>query len=537
MRSRLNSPLKKFEKIYPLCRSILDSETWDRIIVECDLNAEPETFLNKLLFRTDDVGFPEFLPELARLELTINKVIKGETEIPLEPDQPVINPTLQLLQLSWKNLVSILNSDQGNASVNPEPGEEWVLIWRNPVTVKIDIHKALEEDLLVLKMTFEEITPEQAASVGNLPIGAIDAAIDRAISKGILLAPKSLLRRDPAAFPAAQNTPEHFLTTPIFALQGHITHVCDLHCKHCYDRSNRSTLRLEQSIGILDDLRAFCKSRNVRGQVSFTGGNPLLYPRFSELYSAAVERGFVVAILGNPAPKEMIEGLIAIQPLSFFQVSLEGLQEHNDAIRGAGHFERIMGFLKVLRELEVFSMVMLTLTKENIDHVLPLAEMLRGMTDSFTFNRLSLVGEGANLQLPSREKYVSFLESYVEAAKHNPVIDLKDNLLNIVHYRKKIDLFGGCTGYGCGAAFNFIAVLPDGEAHACRKFPSPIGNVLQQSIAEVYESDMARRYRAGCSACRSCVIRPVCGGCLSVAYSHGLNVFEERDPFCFNCNN
>ena len=31
--------------------------------------------------------------------------------------------------------------------------------------------------------------------------------------------------------------------------------------------------------------------------------------------------------------------------------------------------------------------------------------------------------------------------------------------------------FGGCTGFGCGAAFNFMAVLPDGEVHACRKVP------------------------------------------------------------------
>ena len=31
--------------------------------------------------------------------------------------------------------------------------------------------------------------------------------------------------------------------------------------------------------------------------------------------------------------------------------SLEGLREHNDSIRGAGHFDRIMTFLKVLRDL------------------------------------------------------------------------------------------------------------------------------------------------------------------------------------------
>ncbi|NDY43751.1 hypothetical protein G3N55_13020, partial [Dissulfurirhabdus thermomarina] len=40
----------------------------------------------------------------------------------------------------------------------------------------------------------------------------------------------------------------------------------------------------------------------------------------------------------------------------------------------------------------------------------------------------------------------------------------KDNLLNALLHREGLPLSDGCTGYGCGAAFNFIALLPDGEA-------------------------------------------------------------------------
>ena len=159
--------------------------------------------------------------------------------------------------------------------------------------------------------------------------------------------------------------------------------------------------------------------------------------------------------------------------------------------------------------------------------------MLRELTDDFTFNRLSMVGEGANLQLPTRDEYEAFLKTYMNAAESNPIMGLKDNLINIVRHQEGGQPFGGCTGYGCGAAFNFISVLSDGEAHACRKFPSAIGNVIEQSIADIYDSDAAQRYRSGCSGCRDCPIRPVCGGCLAMAHSHGLNVFDERDPFCF----
>jgi selenobiotic family peptide radical SAM maturase len=509
----------------------LDTETWNRIVTACD--ADPEAFPEALAAHADDPAIPDFFAELARLEYAVNSLKHAKQDIPLKVSQLEVNPTLQLLRLSWKNLISALPSAGNESFRTPEPGEEFVLVWWDRSSKETKVQRASDEDLLVLKMHVEGIPREQAAATGQLPIGAVDGAINRAVDKGILLQPPSRIRRDPATFPVGENTDEQFLSSPTFALQWHITQVCDLRCKHCYDRSNRSPLRLEKAIEIIDDLRDFCVSKYVGGHVSFTGGNPLLYPHFPDLYRAASERGLSIAILGNPAPREKIEELLAIQPPSFFQVSLEGLAEHNDMIRGPGHFERVIAFLKVLRELDVSSMVMLTLTKDNIDQVLPLGETLSGLTDSFNFNRLSMVGEGANLELPTPGEYKAFLERYVGIAKSNPVLRLKDNLINIVCHQKGLELFGGCTGYGCGAAFNFIVALSDGEVHACRKFPSPIGNIFEQSIGDIYDSEIAARYRSGCSACSDCTIRPVCGGCMAIAYSHGLNVFEDRDPYCF----
>jgi len=50
---------------------------------------------------------------------------------------------------------------------------------------------------------------------------------------------------------------------------------------------------------------------------------------------------------------------------------------------------------------------MLTLTRANLDQVLPLTEILQGRVDLFTFNRLALVGEGASLYSVEPEKYVN----------------------------------------------------------------------------------------------------------------------------------
>ena len=216
-------------------------------------------------------------------------------------------------------------------------------------------------------MCWKDATLETVAAAGGVPRAVIEEALKPGVGEGLLIAPRSKIRRDPAAYPHSVVREREFLESPTFTLQWHITQACDLHCKHCYDRSPRSPLTWEQGMKILNDLDRFCREKRVQGQVSFTGGNPLLHPQFNELYQAAEELGFGTAILGNPTSRERLREIRAIGEPHFFQVSLEGLREHNDWIRGPGHFDRVMAFLEVLRALDIYSMVMLTLTRDNRD--------------------------------------------------------------------------------------------------------------------------------------------------------------------------
>ncbi|MDQ7786203.1 MAG: thio(seleno)oxazole modification radical SAM maturase SbtM [Thermodesulfovibrionales bacterium] len=517
---------------YTACRSIAGPELWARLSSDRKLSYDSEPLIGDLI-RAGGQGMPKFLPDLARLEYTIEDVRRSEVRILEVTAEICLNPTVRLLDLSWKNLLPLLTQDRTEVHADPVPGSELVLVWNDPARQRVKYRVASQNDLLALKITDEHINPESAAKEGNVTVGMIDSIIDEAVHEGILLSPPSQLNRDQSIFPLNDYVDKSFLSSHSFTLQWHITQACDLHCRHCYDRSSRSPMSLEQGIRILDDVRMFCRNRHVIKAVSFTGGNPFLYPHFAELYRAASERGFSIGILGNPTGREKIESLIAIQKPTHFQVSLEGLQAQNDFIRGEGHFDRVMEFLKVLRELNIFSMVMLTLTKNNMKEVIPLAEILNEHADRFHFNRLSMVGEGASLMLPEKEKYIAFLDSYEKAVQKYPVLGLKDNMLSVLSYKKGLEPFGGCTTFGCGAAFNFLAVLSDGEVHACRKFPSPIGNIFRQSISDIYDSPQAQRYREGCRACRTCKLHAVCGGCLAVAHSLGQDIYEEKDPFCF----
>jgi selenobiotic family peptide radical SAM maturase len=490
-----------------------------------ELKRFPDT-LDRL---SESCSLPPYLPDLARLELALSSLEEGPQ---VSCSRPAVNPTLKHLELGWSGLAGFLNPSPDHKAA-PSRVPETLLLYQDPTSRGPRARPARPEHLLALKIVSEGLDPIQVAREQGRSASWLTSLLDRARELGLVLWPESGIRREPEILAPSGEWARRYDQARVFTLQWHITQACDLHCRHCYDRNPRSRTSLEDGLTVLEDLYRFCEQRSVRGQVSFTGGNPLLHPDFESLFARAGDLGFRLAILGNPAPKKRIQALIARHPLSFFQVSLEGLAAHNDWIRGPGHFERTLEFLGLLKELSIPSQVMLTLTRDNMDQILPLADELKGLTDCLTFNRLSQTGEGSRLALPEPDSFAAFLRDYVQAADTNPVLGFKENLLNIVLKQERNRIFGGCTGFGCGAAFNFVSLLSDGEVHACRKFPSLIGHLPEQGLEDIYESDQARSYRSGPEGCRTCSLRPVCGGCQAVISSSGLDVGQDRDPFCF----
>ncbi len=520
------------EKKFPVCHAFLRKTAWNDIVAGYLAEGPTRAFDRYLKEHEKELGGWDFLTDLARLEGIVEKVGRNEIRI-LSPDRSwAVNPSVHVEKVSWQGLPALFEEGEPPRPL-PEKKEEAVLVWRHPISRIVMIRTASDADLLALKIAAEGLDYKRLAEEGGVPRGIVDAVMARAVDEGLIIAPRSRIRRHPEIVPPGVSVDDEFLESPFFTVQLHITQACDLQCRHCYDRSQRKSLSLKDGLVFLDDLADFCRDRRVRGQVSFTGGNPLLHPHFFEIYQAAVDLGFVTAILGNPTARENLERMTLIRKPAFYQVSLEGLEKHNDSIRGEGSFRSVLEFLPLLKEYGISSMVMLTLTRDNMDQVIPLGERLRGLTDSFNFNRLVQVGEGAALSLPSRGDYKAFLLSYLEALERNPVLGLKDNLFNIILRQEGKELFGGCAGYGCSAAFNFLAVLSDGEVHACRKFPSLVGNIHKANLADIYDSENAERYRRGTAACRDCPIRPVCGSCLAVMYGQGLDIFNSLDPHCF----
>ena len=519
------------QDLFPACHTNMDQSLWnkaEKLFDAPDAEDFPE-FLKQFL--RDHPSDLKYLLDLAKLELVIARV-RECTISEWAGAGMAANPCLQLLDLDWKNVWTLVPEGQSRSRLPPHPGQEKLVIWLGNEG-RVLCRPVTNNDLVALKLVVEDISVDLAARRTGYRPSQIWPLINQAVQNNILLRGQSRIQRDFGMSASHYPWAEKYLTADVFTLQWHVTQACDLQCRHCYGRESRKNLDLDRAIHVLDDFERFCRHKNVHGQISFTGGNPMLYPHLATVHQEAVDRGFTVGILGNPAPEEQLRDLQHRGPLSFYQLSLEGLQAHNDYIRGQGHFQSVLDFLDTLKRLGIFSMVMLTLTKANTHQVLDLAETLQGRVDLFTFNRLSTVGSGAYLTPADQVEFKELLFAYQEKAQDLSGVGFKDNLFNLVRCEQDKPLFGGCTGYGCGAAFNFVAVLCDGEVHACRKFPSLLGNIFTSSLEDIYDSQLAQRYREGPAECKECFLRPVCRGCLAVAYSSGLDVFQDKDPYCF----
>lgn len=155
-----------------------------------------------------------------------------------------------------------------------------------------------------------------------------------------------------------------------FHLQWHITDKCNFNCKHCYRDVSVSDLNLEQLCSILEQYVELIKTWGLNGKtkLSLTGGEPLLREDFFELLKKIYEKrhiGFSYYLMSNgstitrPVAKKLKKLYIG-----GVQVSLDGLEESNDFIRGAGNFKKAVRGAEILVKEHVPVFFSMTVNKK-----------------------------------------------------------------------------------------------------------------------------------------------------------------------------
>ncbi|KPK98820.1 MAG: hypothetical protein AMJ95_02445 [Omnitrophica WOR_2 bacterium SM23_72] len=340
----------------------------------------------------------------------------------------------------------------------------------------------------------------------------------------------------------------YFLSPSRFIIQWHITERCNWHCRHCYRQEGLSIPEFDIKVlrNILGQCLALFHALRVRGhraRIDIGGGEPFLkkdlfkFLTFLDKYKDL----FRVAIMTNGSfiTEKTAEAIKKIRTLGSIQISLEGLCDTNDEIRGKGSFEKAIKAIRLLKKHKIHIRVSLTLTRKNLPEVKTLAFFLKEVgVNSFAIRRYVPIGRGKELEKDMLSP-LELREAYYKREELKKKLD---------EYKKFTIVYGCEDGIFCcqdGRPFNPCAVIKgdhlnifaNGDILACRRFPIVVGNIQKKDLLNThFSSQELYKYRDPQNLhplCKKCSYFNLClGGAKCVTSAYFGTPFAP-DPQCW----
>ena len=330
-----------------------------------------------------------------------------------------------------------------------------------------------------------------------------------------------------------------------FHLQWHITERCNLKCKHCYfdEKFLKNELSSNKLFAVLDDytnlLKKWKLSREA-SRISITGGEPMVKNDFfkflEKCYQNREKTKYGVLTNGILLNDEKEANLKRFK-IDYAQVSLEGMEKNNDEIRGKGTFKKIIKAVKLLIKNKIDTGISVTVTKQNLRDIpllIKLAEKLR--INSLGLRRFIPIGRGEQIKKlmlsPQETK-----ELYLYIIKTNQkLVDQKSKLRLNIGCEDGILAQEGYEANTCVAGYSSLTILPNGDVYPCRRLPIYVGNVLKQTLEEIfYKSEELKKLRNPKNMnarCQSCAYSDKCqGGAKCVSYGYWKDSYIDDPQF------
>ncbi len=325
-----------------------------------------------------------------------------------------------------------------------------------------------------------------------------------------------------------------------FGFQWHITNYCNLRCYHCYqdDFSNNNDLKINENKKILLKIAERLSAGKIT--INITGGEPFLYKDIFKLLDAINQidniKTFNIITNGLLLNEANVEKLNRMGKLSEIKISLEGGDhESNDKIRGKGVFDKVIMNVENLHRISKKTIVLMftvgSCNYHNLNRMLQLAKCL--MVDGVIVERFVPLGKGLLL----KNQYLKKDEWFVVIDEIIRFVNLDYNPKELVQYKAFHISFKNSNelkGALCNLGAESMALMPNGDVFPCRRFPTKIGNLLEDDFGEILlrlkilKNNIIENLKG---KCRDCVIEG-CFGCRALAYALN-NDFYSEDPQCF----
>jgi len=325
-----------------------------------------------------------------------------------------------------------------------------------------------------------------------------------------------------------------------FGFQWHITNLCNLRCRHCYqsDFTDDDDLSTEINKHIIKVISEHLPDQAV--SINITGGEPLLRPDIFDIFDHLDDIGNIKEynIITNAIPlnEKKIKRLETCIKLRQIKISLEcSDSELNDKIRGKGSFKKIMANFELLKTLSTKQKVlMFTLGSYNYKSTRAMLDFSENAgAEAVIMERFVPQGQGEGMK-----------EHYLKKEEWHDVIDavitfagLDANPQDLIMYRAfYIDLKKNKDVHGalCNLGDESMALMPNADIYPCRRTPVKIGNILSDDFGDILirlkllRDSFAKNLKDKCGSCTV----PGCIGCRALCYALTGDLYEE-DRQCY----
>ncbi|MFX1258777.1 MAG: radical SAM protein [Promethearchaeota archaeon] len=324
----------------------------------------------------------------------------------------------------------------------------------------------------------------------------------------------------------------------LFYLQLHITPNCNLRCKHCYEDFTATNyddlLKSKEIFKIIDEFSDFLDIIDMRGKIYFTGGEPILDPNLLRYIAKASNLNLITMLLSNGT---LIDDLKARElrdvGTNIVQISLDGLEDTHDFIRGNGNFKKATLGLDNCNNVGINTTVMTTLSRLNASEIEGLIQhCIKHNVNRISFGRLVPTGNGAHLfdQLLTNQELLHLFKKLKRLRKK-----YKNSIFFAFHDPIWTTFLKIKNTHGCSAGISGICIIENGDIMPCRRLDLPIGNIRENSLIEIWNTRYLRHFRKRDNfqgKCKNCKHLKRCGGCRAIAKALHKSEFSE-DPQCF----
>ncbi|MCL6611750.1 MAG: radical SAM protein [Peptococcaceae bacterium] len=322
-----------------------------------------------------------------------------------------------------------------------------------------------------------------------------------------------------------------------------LTNQCNLRCRHCYagcGEKLRNELTLPETGCLLDEL-----SRLGTVELELSGGEPLLRPDLFEIIGRAKDLNFSITLITNGTllDREKAKRLGGFD-LKHVQISLDGLKENHESLRGWGTYAETIKAIEILSREGVKVAVRTTVNKRNVKEIEEVADLAvrmgackLGMVRFFPAGRGMACKDELMLDAGEvflfhqsiqrvKEKYAGEIEISAD-----PCGFLEDEIF--LRYLREENILCPCGKTWC-------LIKADGVVSPCEMMVFYAGDARRQKIAEIWEkAPIMKKFREFDpamlkGACGTCKYKKVCAGyCRALAVLHTGDFYAE-DFTCYH---